>query len=107
MPRGPVRHFIRRVQPELDEAGPVVRLVGTCQDVTDVREAEARARRSDVMLDSVFQAIPDLFFWHAAMLDRETPVLALKREVNGRLAQLGRPPRYTSVTHEEDGPDHG
>ncbi len=60
--KGPLRHFIRQLEPELDAAGRVVRLVGTCQDVTDLQQAKAQARRSDAMLDSVFQAIPDLFF---------------------------------------------
>jgi PAS domain S-box-containing protein len=40
----------------------VVRLEGAVQDITGRKQAEDRARRSWLVLDSVFQALPDLFF---------------------------------------------
>ncbi len=44
------------------EEGLVVRLEGAVQDITERKQVEARARRSWLVLDSVFQALPDLFF---------------------------------------------
>ncbi|MBZ0069100.1 MAG: PAS domain S-box protein, partial [Thiobacillus sp.] len=44
------------------EDGRVVRLEGAVQDITGRKQAEDRARRSWLVLDSVFQALPDLFF---------------------------------------------
>jgi PAS domain S-box-containing protein len=46
----------------VDDAGRPVRSAGTVQDVTERKLAEARARQNEILLDSVFQALPDLFF---------------------------------------------
>jgi PAS domain S-box-containing protein len=60
--KGPKHHFVHRVEAELDSKGRVTRLVGTCQDVTELWRAEAEARQRGAVLESVFRAIPDLFF---------------------------------------------
>ena len=39
-----------------------LRSVGTVQDITDLRQAQAGARRGEAVLASVFQSLPDLFF---------------------------------------------
>jgi PAS domain S-box-containing protein len=44
------------------EGGRVVRLEGAVQDITERKQVEERAQRSWMILDSVFQALPDLFF---------------------------------------------
>ncbi len=44
------------------EGERVVRLEGAVQDITERKQVEERARRSWLVLDSVFQALPDLFF---------------------------------------------
>lgn len=46
-PDGTVRHVHELGQPELDEQGRLVRLVGTVQDVTDRVEAERRIRETE------------------------------------------------------------
>lgn len=44
------------------EGGRVVRLEGATQDVTDLKRAMERAREDEVVLASLFQVIPDLYF---------------------------------------------
>lgn len=39
---------------------------------------------------------------HATMLDRESRVIELKREVNELLAQAGQPPRYPSAVEKDE-----
>ncbi len=44
------------------EGDRVVRLEGAVQDISERKQVEERARQSRLVLDSVFQALPDLFF---------------------------------------------
>jgi PAS domain S-box-containing protein len=60
-PKG-MKKWIHIVGMPVLEAGLVVRLEGAVQDITERKQVEARARRSQLVLDSVFQALPDLFF---------------------------------------------
>lgn len=57
-----VHKWIHAVGMPVLEEGLVVRLEGAVQDITERKQVEARARRSWLVLDSVFQALPDLFF---------------------------------------------
>ena len=47
--------------------------------------------------------LEELRRWQQLTLGREGRVLSLKREVNSLLLRLGEPPRYGSVTGDEDG----
>jgi len=57
-----VRKWIRTIGLPVLEDGKVVRLEGAVQDISQRQLAEARARQGELVLDSVFQALPDLFF---------------------------------------------
>ncbi len=57
-----VRKWIRTIGQPVVENGKVVRLEGAIQDISKRKQAELNARRGDLLLESVFQAIPDLFF---------------------------------------------
>lgn len=48
--------------PVRDPLGRVMGVLGVARDLTERREAERRARMGDLVLDSVFEALPDLFF---------------------------------------------
>lgn len=47
--------------------GKTVKLTGIIQDITEQKRAEARAKEQELVLTSVFQALPDLFF----LMDQE------------------------------------
>lgn len=53
LPSGEVRVVHERAEVERDEAGAPVRMVGTVQDVTDRRRAEAELRRREKILEAV------------------------------------------------------
>ncbi len=57
-----VKKWVRTIGLPVLEGGKVVRLEGAIQDVTGRKLAEAKARQGEIVLDSVFQALPDLFF---------------------------------------------
>ncbi len=54
--------WFRAIGAAVREAGEVVRIEGAMQDVTRHRQTEARARMGEVLLASIFEALPDLFF---------------------------------------------
>lgn len=56
-PDGSVRWMHSRGEPETDEEGRVVRLLGTSQDVTDLRELQEEEEFKANMLDQVGQAV--------------------------------------------------
>jgi PAS domain S-box-containing protein len=56
------RRWVHAVGLPVLEAGRVVRLEGASQDITKRKLAEAQVRQGNMVLDSVFQALPDLFF---------------------------------------------
>jgi signal transduction histidine kinase len=57
-----VHKWIRTLGLPVLEEGHVVRLEGAIQDISKRKQAELQARQSELVLDSVFQALPDLFF---------------------------------------------
>ncbi|MBV5308488.1 GAF domain-containing protein [Chromatium okenii] len=54
--------WIRTVGQPIVENGRVVRMEGAIQDISSRKHAQLRARQSEILLDSVFQVLPDLFF---------------------------------------------
>ncbi len=57
-----VEKWVRSIGQPVLEDGKVVRLEGAIQDITARKQAELQARQGEIVLDSVFQALPDLFF---------------------------------------------
>jgi PAS domain S-box-containing protein len=57
-----VRKWVRTIGLPVRENGRVVRMEGAIQDITGRKLAETQARQGKLVLDSVFQALPDLFF---------------------------------------------
>jgi len=74
------------------EEGAQTYIVGTLQDITERKQAEAKLN----------EQIAELRRWHELTLGREMRILGLKQEVNELLAQAGQPPRYASA-HEQNG----
>lgn len=54
--------WVRTVGQPIVENGLVVRLEGAIQDISSRKRAQLQARQSEILLDSVFQVLPDLFF---------------------------------------------
>jgi len=54
--------WARTIGLPIREAGKVVRVEGAIQDISTRKRAEIQAKRGELVLDSVFQALPDLFF---------------------------------------------
>ncbi|MGB0129383.1 MAG: PAS domain S-box protein, partial [Rhodocyclaceae bacterium] len=54
--------WVRMMGFPIMEGDRVAGIEGAIQDITDLRRARDQVRQSDVVLHSVFQAIPDLFF---------------------------------------------
>lgn len=57
-----VKKWVRTIGLPVLEDGKVVRVEGAIQDVTELKLAEVKARHGELVLDSVFQALPDQFF---------------------------------------------
>lgn len=57
-----VKKWLRTIGVPVLEDGQVVRVQGAIQDVSERKLAEAKARHGELVLDAVFQALPDLFF---------------------------------------------
>jgi GAF domain-containing protein len=80
------------------------------QEVSSIarRYVETATRLAGIAIESARREtvlhgqLEELRRWQQLTLGREGRVLSLKREVNGLLARLGEPPRYGSVSGEED-----
>ena len=59
-PNGEIRHVIARSMVELDADGQVAARFGTCCDVTELKEAEAAARRSETRYRFLADHAPDM-----------------------------------------------
>ena len=84
--RGGDRYFLGRATAVRDGAGQVLRLTGTTQEITDLRQAEDQARRGQAVLESVFESLPDLFF----LMDADGTIRDFRAQ---RLAELYVPPQ--------------
>ena len=67
-PDGAVRVIHTWTDFERDGAGKVIRMVGTCQDITEIRAAEAALRRSEHMLERS-QTSAHVGSWEVMMVD--------------------------------------
>ncbi|GEM_PF-5273686 len=57
-----VRKWVRTIGFPVVEGGQVVRVEGAIQDISRRKQAQLEARHTEILLDSVFQVLPDLFF---------------------------------------------
>jgi PAS domain S-box-containing protein len=67
-----------------DENGQPHRIVGTCQDITELKLAEDKLLQKTSQLQAIFEAFPDLYF----ILDADGTILDYKAETSGALYML-------------------
>ena len=77
---------------EFDAQGKPRRHYGTALDITGRKQAEIQARQGEIVLDSVFQTLPDLFF----LMDADGTIRDYRARLNSDLyvppeAFLGKP----------------
>src|SRR6185437_2082623 len=80
------------VSPVRDESGAIIGASKIARDITDRKRAERLLREAHADLQA---RIAELARFNAAAVDRETRILALKREVNELRARLGEGPEYS------------
>ncbi|HEY9050181.1 MAG TPA: diguanylate cyclase, partial [Gammaproteobacteria bacterium] len=73
--------WIRTIGIPVLEHDKVVRIEGAIQDITKRKIAETLASQRELMLDSVFQAIPDLFF----LMDKDGTILDYRAQQQSSL----------------------
>ena len=61
----------------------------------------AARRRSESANETLDKQLDELRRWQQVTLGREGRILTMKQEVNSLLAELGQPPRYSSLTDSE------
>jgi PAS domain S-box-containing protein len=74
-----------------DTNGKPIRIVGTVQDITERKQAEAK----------LVEQFNELQRWNEAMQGREMRILDLKHEVNELLGKSGLPARYPSAESQD------
>lgn len=72
----------------------IARLGKSVEQALEQKSMREAAKRAD---EEIREQLRELRRWHEATLGREDRILELKREVNQLLAELQRPPRYTSA----------
>ena len=85
-------HISLTVSPVRDEAGTIIGASKIARDITDRKRAETLLREAHADLQS---RIAELARFNAAAVDRESRILALKREVNELRARLGEAGPYS------------
>jgi PAS domain S-box-containing protein len=80
------------VSPVRDESGTIIGASKIARDITDRKRAETLLREAHADLQS---RIAELARFNAAAVDRESRILALKREVNELRARLGEAGPYS------------
>ncbi len=91
---GVVKWVEERWRVEHDDQRRPVRAVGTCQDITERKQAE----------EKIQQQLKELKQWNQATLGRESRILELKAEVNALSRRLGAAPRYASAESGDGDP---
>ncbi|HEX4267965.1 MAG TPA: ATP-binding protein [Steroidobacteraceae bacterium] len=85
-------HISLTVSPVRDESGAIIGASKIARDITDRKRAEILLREAHTDLQS---RIAELARFNAAAVDRESRILALKREVNVLRARLGEAAEYS------------
>ena len=75
LPGGAVRHIHEEVSVERDEQGAPVRMYGTAQDVTEQTAAVEALRKSERMLQAIFDAEPEC----VKLLDEDANLILMNR----------------------------
>lgn len=94
--RDGVRHVIVWRHPLVAAEGDALRLIGTIVDVTEIREAEARARASEQRLHDISQSMPGTVFQFRVSADGSRGFTYVAGDVEG---MLGLPPE--ELLHHE------
>ena len=87
------------VSPVRDESGAIIGASKIARDITDRKRAETLLRDAHADLQS---RIAELARFDAAAVDRESRILALKREVNELRARLGEAAEYSFDGSEKE-----
>jgi PAS domain S-box-containing protein len=85
-------HISLTVSPVRDESGAIIGASKIARDITDRKRAEILLREAHTDLQS---RITELARFNVAAVDRESRILALKREVNLLRARLGEAAEYS------------
>lgn len=71
---GSYRWMLEQGQPRRDADGHLIGYIGSCIDLTDMKAAEQVAAQQRLLLDRVFEVLPDLFF----LMDADGTILDYK-----------------------------
>jgi PAS domain S-box-containing protein len=108
-----MRDIAERKQAEARERERAVLLAGEQADAIETQrkarlaaqnlmaDAVAARGQAEVMAATLDKQLNELRRWQQVTLGREGRVLAMKKEVNSLLAELGQPPRYPSAMEAE------
>ncbi|HVK52803.1 MAG TPA: transporter substrate-binding domain-containing protein [Pseudoxanthomonas sp.] len=104
-----VRTMILWMHPFHKSSPAGVSLLGTLVDVTDIRDAEARARTSEQRLTDISSAMPGIVFQLRQNEDDSREFTYVAGDVNGLLGEsdeyfLGNEERFLAKVHVDDRP---
>ena len=98
LPDGSVRYIVSTSKGHLDEAGNLLHISGTVQDITERQQMEARLQESEERLRSVVETSPD----HLLLLDTDLKIqLANYASPGLTVEELIDTPVYTYVEEEK------
>ena len=80
-----------------DASGKAERVVGTAQDITERKRAEAALREK---VEALHASNAELERFNRAMVGRELRMIELKEEINGLCQRLGEPPLHAPAPSE-------
>jgi PAS domain S-box-containing protein len=89
---GVYKWWLIRGIPVLDAEGSILKWIGTCTNINQLKQTEIEIRTQ----------LDELHRWQTATLGRETRILELKHEVNELLAATQRSPRYPSAESQDE-----
>lgn len=107
-----IRTMILWMHPFHKSSAAGVSLLGTLVDVTDIRDAEARARTSEQRLTDISSAMPGAVFQLRQHDDNSREFSYVAGDVNGLLGEsdayfLGDEERFLAKVHSDDRPSLG
>jgi len=92
---GSIRSWLDRGTAVRDTDGKAIEMIGTCADITERKQAEAKLR----------DRMNEVERFNRMALRREGRIIELKRKINELSSQLGRPPPYSIDNSDDDHPE--